>query len=102
MAPATSNERPYRYDPEKAKQILAKAGLTHVAFTLAVSNQPPYLDIAQALQGSFAKGGVKVDVVPGLSAQVSTHVKNHDFEANLGSWGAELLRPEYQRRHFRL
>ncbi|CAK8737363.1 putative D,D-dipeptide-binding periplasmic protein DdpA [Sodalis praecaptivus] len=51
-----SSERPYRFDPEKAKQILTKAGLTNVAFTLSVSNQPPYLDISQALQGSFAKG----------------------------------------------
>ncbi|WP_406705756.1 ABC transporter substrate-binding protein [Sodalis sp.] len=88
-----SSQRPYRFDPEKAKQILAKAGLTNVAFTLAVSNQPPYLDIAQALQGSFAKGGVKVNVVPGLSAQVSTRVKNHDFEANLGSWGPDYFDP---------
>ncbi|HBT11655.1 MAG TPA: ABC transporter substrate-binding protein, partial [Erwinia persicina] len=68
------NDNPYSYDPEKAKAILKKAGLTNVSFKLSVSNQPPYLDIAQALQASFAKGGVKVEVQPGISSEVATRV----------------------------
>lgn len=91
--PGALKDLPYQYDPAKARQILAKAGLSDVSFTLVVSNQPPYLDIAQALQGSFARGGVKVEVVPGLSAQVSTRVKNHDYQATLTSWGPDYFDP---------
>jgi peptide/nickel transport system substrate-binding protein len=87
------NDNPYRYDPEKAKAILKKAGLTNVSFKLAVSNQPPYLDIAQALQGSFARGGVKIELIPGLSTEVATNVKAHKYEATLNAWGADYFDP---------
>ncbi|MBP2170060.1 peptide/nickel transport system substrate-binding protein [Erwinia toletana] len=87
------NDNPYKYDPEKAKAILQKAGLTNVSFKLSVSNQPPYLDIAQALQASFAKGGIKVELIPGLSTEVSTSVKAHKYEATLNAWGADYFDP---------
>lgn len=87
------NETPYTFDPEKAKAILAKAGLKNVSFKLSVSNQPPYLDIAQALQASFAKGGIKVELIPGLSTEVSTAVKAHKYEATLNAWGADYFDP---------
>ena len=86
-------DKPFTYDPEKAKAILKKAGLTNVSFKLSVSNQPPYLDIAQALQGSFAKGGVKVELLPGISSEVSTKVKAHQYEAVLTSWGPDYFDP---------
>ncbi|WP_034912675.1 ABC transporter substrate-binding protein [Erwinia sp. 9145] len=86
-------DNPYQYDPEKAKAILSKAGLKNVSFKLVVSNQPPYLDIAQALQASFAKGGVKVELLPGLSNEISTNVKSHRYEATLNSWGADYFDP---------
>lgn len=87
------NDTPYSYDPEKAKAILQKAGLTNVSFDISTSNQPPYLDIAQALQGSFAKGGVKINVQPGLSSEVSTSVKAHKYQATLNAWGADYFDP---------
>lgn len=87
------NETPYTFDPEKAKAILAKAGLKNVSFKLSVSNQPPYLDIAQALQASFAKGGINVELIPGLSTEVSTAVKAHKYEATLNAWGADYFDP---------
>ena len=86
-------DRPYSFNPQKAKEILAKAGLTNVSFKLDVNNQPPYLDIAQALQASFAQGGVKVELVPGLSAQVSTKVKSLNYDATLTSWGPDYFDP---------
>ncbi|MCW1876175.1 ABC transporter substrate-binding protein [Erwinia sp. INIA-01] len=87
------NDNQFTYDPEKAKAILAKAGLKNVSFKLSVSNQPPYLDIAQALQASFAKGGVKVEVLPGISSEVATRVKAHQYEATLNAWGADYFDP---------
>ncbi|MFD1801512.1 ABC transporter substrate-binding protein [Mixta tenebrionis] len=91
--PGALNDNPYRYDPEKAKAILAQAGLKNISFKLSVSNQPPYLDIAQALQASFAKGGIKVELLPGLSTEVATNVKAHKYEATLNAWGADYFDP---------
>ncbi len=87
------NDNPFTYDPEKAKAILKKAGLNNVSFKLSVSNQPPYLDIAQALQASFAKGGIKVELIPGLSSEIATSVKAHKYEATLNAWGADYFDP---------
>lgn len=87
------NDTPYHFDPQKAKAILEKAGLKNVSFTIAVNNQPPYLDIAQALQASFAQGGVKVQLEPGLSSQISTKVKSLKYDATLASWGPDYFDP---------
>ncbi|WP_029684926.1 ABC transporter substrate-binding protein [Tatumella saanichensis] len=87
------NSNPYTYNPEKAKAILAKAGLKNVSFTLVVNNQPPYLDIAQALQASFAKAGVKVTLVPGISSEISSKVNKHNYEATVSSWGPDYFDP---------
>ncbi|WP_416260185.1 ABC transporter substrate-binding protein [Gibbsiella quercinecans] len=91
--PGALTDQPYSYNPQKAKQILAKAGLNNVSFRLDVNNQPPYLDIAQALQASFAQAGVKVELVPGISSQVSTKVRSHQYEATLTSWGPDYFDP---------
>lgn len=91
--PGALNDNPYTFDPDKAKAILAKAGLKDVTFKLSVSNQPPYLDIAQALQASFARGGVKVELIPGISTEVATAVKAHQYQATLNAWGADYFDP---------
>ncbi|MFZ4832032.1 ABC transporter substrate-binding protein [Rouxiella sp. Mn2063] len=87
------SDTPYHYDPVKAKAILDKAGLKDVSFTLVVTNQPPYLDIAQALQASFAQAGVKVALEPGLSSQISERVRAHNYDATVSSWGPDYFDP---------
>ena len=87
------NETPYTYNPDKARAILEKAGLKNVSLKLSVSNLPPYIDIAQALQASFAKGGVKLELVPGLTSEISTQIKNHNYQTTLTSWGSDYFDP---------
>ncbi len=87
------DDQPYQYNPEKAKQILKDAGISNPHFKLVVSNQPPYLDIAQALQSSFAKAGIDVELIPGVSSQIATNVKAHKYQATLTSWGPDYFDP---------
>lgn len=86
-------DQPYSYDPQKAAQILKDAGIKNPHFKLAVSNQPPYLDIAQALQASFAKAGIEVELIPGVSSQIATDVKAHKYESTLTAWGPDYFDP---------
>ncbi|MDP5253781.1 MULTISPECIES: ABC transporter substrate-binding protein [unclassified Vibrio] len=86
-------DQPYQYDPQKAREILANAGIKNPHFTLAVSNQPPYLDIAQALQASFAKAGIDVELIPGVSSQIATDVKSHQYQATVTAWGPDYFDP---------
>ena len=87
------DDQPYQYNPEKAKQILKDAGINNPHFKLVVSNQPPYLDIAQALQSSFTKAGINVELIPGVSSQIATNVKAHKYQATLTSWGPDYFDP---------
>lgn len=62
---------PFTLDVAKAKQILNKAGIKPgTAFTLSFTNQPPYSDIAQALQASFAQADIQIKLQPVPEAEL--------------------------------
>ncbi|CAG9298011.1 ABC transporter substrate-binding protein [Celerinatantimonas diazotrophica] len=84
---------PYHFDPSKAKQILQSAGIETPHFTLLVNNQPPFADIAQALQDSFAKAGIKVTLHQAISSQVASQVKEHNYQATINFWGPDYFDP---------
>lgn len=52
--PGALDNNPFKFDPAKAKAILAKAGIKDAHFTLDVENKPPFITIAQSMQASFA------------------------------------------------
>ena len=84
--PGALETNPFSYDPAKAKAIPAKAGITHAAFTLDVENKPPFITIAQALQGSFAAAGVKVELLPAAGSQVYSRVRAGQHQAAIRLW----------------
>ncbi|HEX9762454.1 MAG TPA: ABC transporter substrate-binding protein [Acidimicrobiia bacterium] len=89
------DDRPYRFDLEKAKALLAKAGLpTGFGVTMDVRNNSPTTDIAQAIQASWAKAGVKLDLIPGDGKQVLTKYRARNHDIYIGQWG-----PDYQDPH---
>ena len=48
--PGALEETPFTFNPAKAKEILAKAGIKDPHFTLDVENKPPFITIAQSIQ----------------------------------------------------
>ncbi|MDR3375775.1 MAG: ABC transporter substrate-binding protein [Ancalomicrobiaceae bacterium] len=84
--PGAIDDKPFSYDPAKAKEILAKAGLKDVKFKLSVSNQPPFPDIAQALQASFAAGGVAVEVDPIVASDLYGRLRSRNYDASFLYW----------------
>ncbi|UYK96146.1 ABC transporter substrate-binding protein [Pantoea stewartii] len=86
--------KPFHYDVEKAKAILAKGGIkpgAHIA--LSVVNQPPYIDIAQALQSSFAKADVNLDIQPVAESELWSKMRSRQFESIFTYWGADYIDP---------
>jgi peptide/nickel transport system substrate-binding protein len=93
--PGALNDTPYSYDPDKAKMILADAGVkTPITATLDVINASPFTDMAQALQASFAKGGIEFNLVPGTGSQVITKYRARTHEAMLLYWGPDFMDPD--------
>jgi peptide/nickel transport system substrate-binding protein len=80
--PGALNETPYHLDIARAKQILARAGLANgVRIRLSVFNQPPYADIAQSLQASFAQAGISLEILPAEASEVYSQVRSRSEQA---------------------
>ncbi|WP_235669312.1 ABC transporter substrate-binding protein, partial [Pseudomonas savastanoi] len=60
---------------------------------LNVFNQPPYTDIAQALQASFAKAGIEISVRPLVESELLAKMRARDFQLIFTYWGMDYLDP---------
>ena len=89
------DDKPYKFDLERAKALLAKAGLPNgFSVTMDVRSTSPYMDIAQAIQASWAKAGVKLELLPGDGKQTLTKYRARNHDIYIGQWG-----PDYQDPH---
>jgi len=87
--------KPYKFDLAKAKELLAKAGLANgFSVSMDVRSIYPDIDIAQALQASWAQAGIKLEIIQGDGKQVITKYRARNHEIVMLSWG-----PDYQDPH---
>ena len=99
--PGALNDTPFTYDVEKAKQILADAGVElPINVTLDVINSTPFTDIAQSLQSTFAEAGINFEILPGTGAQVITKYRARAHEAMLLYWGPDFMDPHSNAKAF--
>ncbi len=99
--PGSYDETPYTYDPDKAKSILADAGVeTPITVTLDVINAAPFTDMAQSLQASFADAGINFEILPGTGGQVITKYRDRSHEAMLLYWGPDFMDPHSNAKAF--
>ncbi|WP_312181194.1 ABC transporter substrate-binding protein [Pantoea sp. CTOTU46764] len=88
------DDQPFHYDVAKAKAILAKGGIKPgTKFALTVINQPPYIDVAQALQASFAKADVQIELQPVAESELWSKMRGRDFQSIFIYWGADYVDP---------
>lgn len=86
---------PYALDPAKAKELLAKAGLPDgFAVTLDFASNPDNLGIGQALQRTFAQGGVKLELLPSDGKQAVTKYRARQHEIYMGGWTPDYQDPD--------
>jgi len=94
----------YPYDPAKAKALLAAAGLTD-GFTMSTAVQQRDAPIAEALQGMWAKVGVKLEIrsqeggVWTKAAFANPEAKAADkLNSSIASWSTGSFNPDLQLR----
>jgi peptide/nickel transport system substrate-binding protein len=88
------DERPYAYDPARARALLAKAGLAEgFTLTLDVRNASPSTEVAQALQASFGAAGIRLEIIAADDKQVITKYRARHHDIFLGEWGADYPDP---------
>ncbi len=99
--PGSLDDTPYSYDPEKAKQILAEAGVElPIDVTLDVINAAPFTDMAQSLQAAFSEAGINFEILPGTGSQVITRYRDRSHEAMLLYWGPDFMDPHSNAKAF--
>ena len=90
-----SQEKPFRLDVEKAKDLLRQAGLEDgFKVTMDTRNTSPVIDIAQVLQGTWAQAGIDLEILPGDNKQTLTKYRARTHDIYIGRWG-----PDYQDPH---
>jgi peptide/nickel transport system substrate-binding protein len=80
--PGALDTTPYHLDVAKARAILSRAGIAPgTTIKLDVFNQPPFNEIAQSLQATFAQGGLRLQILPGVASEVYGKTRTRTEEA---------------------
>ncbi len=88
------DEKPFKLDVKKAKSLLEKAGLKDgFTVTMDTRNTQPITGIAESMQQTFAKAGVKLEIVPGDGKQTLTKYRARNHDIYIGDWGMDYWDP---------
>jgi peptide/nickel transport system substrate-binding protein len=89
-----SKVNPYKLDVEKAKALLAKAGLAKgFKVTMDTRTVQPVQGIAEAFQQSAKRAGVEIEILPGDGKQTLTKYRARTHDMYIGQWGADYWDP---------
>ncbi|MDP2697007.1 ABC transporter substrate-binding protein [Thalassospira sp.] len=89
------NDNPYTLDVEKAKALLAEAGLPD-GFNVSMDtrNTTAIMGMAQSIQATWALAGINLEIIPGDGGQTLTKYRARQHDIYIGRWG-----PDYQDPH---
>ncbi|RAP40271.1 ABC transporter substrate-binding protein [Rhodovulum viride] len=87
-------DNPFSLDVEKAKALLAEAGVDGLELTIGVRDVQERLEIAQSMQNTFAQAGVKLNIEVGTGKQVLAKYRARDLDVYLGTWGPDYADPQ--------
>lgn len=88
-------ETPFALDVDKAKALLAEAGLADgFSVTMDTRNTPEITAMAEAIQQTMAMAGITMELIPGDGQQTLTKYRARNHDIYIGRWG-----PDYQDPH---
>ena len=89
-----SSEKPFKLDVDKAKSLLAKAGLAGgFKVTMDARAAQPVQGIAEAVQQTARRAGIAIEIIPGDGKQVLTKYRARKHDIYIGEWGADYWDP---------
>lgn len=89
------DDTPYALDVEKARALLAEAGLSDgFTVTMDTRNTPEITAIAEAIQQTMGEAGITLELIPGDGQQTLTKYRARNHDIYIGRWG-----PDYQDPH---
>jgi peptide/nickel transport system substrate-binding protein len=99
--PGAITDAPYQKDTAKAKALLAQAGLAD-GFELSMDHASvaPTPDIAQIIQANLRDIGIRLQLIPGETRQVTTRVRARQHQLAMGGWGSDYFDPNSNAENF--
>ena len=89
-----SKENPYKLDVDKARALLAKAGLPNgFKVTIDMRTVQPVQGITEAFQQTAKRAGIDIEIIPGDGKQVLTKYRARSHDMFIGQWGADYWDP---------
>ncbi|NDR57352.1 ABC transporter substrate-binding protein [Aliiruegeria sabulilitoris] len=88
------DNNPFTFDPEKAKEMLAAAGVPEgLEIEVGVREAQERIEIAQSLQNSLAAAGIKMNITVGTAKQILARYRARELDVYLGAWGPDYPDP---------
>ena len=89
-----SSDRPFKLDVDKARSLLAKAGLANgFKVTMDMRTVQPVQGIAEAVQQTARRAGIAIEILPGDGKQTLTRYRARKHDLYIGEWGADYWDP---------
>lgn len=87
-------EKPFSLDIEKAKALLAEAGVGEFEIEVGVREAQERIEISQSLQNTFAQVGIKLNITVGTAKQILTRFRARELDMYMGAWGPDYPDPQ--------
>lgn len=101
--PGALTDLPFSKDIAKAKALLAEAEVPNgFEITLDHDSNPPFADVAQAIQANLAEAGIKVTLIAGEQRQVITKTRARQHQIAMVRWGSDYMDPHSNAETFNI
>ncbi len=86
-------ENPFSLNIEKAKALLAEAGVEGLEIEVGVREAQERIEISQSLQNTFAQAGIKLNITVGTAKQILGRYRARELDMYMGAWGPDYPDP---------
>ena len=87
------DENPFSLNIAKAKELLASAGVGAFEIEVGVREAQERIEIAQALQNTFAQAGITLNITVGTAKAILGRYRARELDMYMGAWGPDYPDP---------
>ena len=87
------DENPFSLNIEKAKALLASAGVGPFEIEVGVREAQERIEISQSLQNTFAQAGITVNITVGTAKAILGRYRARELDMYMGAWGPDYPDP---------
>lgn len=88
------DENPFSLNVEKAKELLAAAGVPDgIELTAGVREAQERIEIAQTFQNALSQVGIKLNITVGTAKQILGEYRSRNLDVYIGAWGPDYPDP---------